>query len=337
MLGRTGVSVTKYCLGAMMFGNVYNKDQDECVRILHRGLDAGINFIDTADVYSMGESEEIVGKALKGRRDDVVLATKFFNQMGPDRNRRGGSRRWITQAVEGSLRRLDTDYIDLYQEHRFDEKTDLEETIGALTDLVSAGKIRMFGHSAYPVDRIVEAQWTSEKRSLGRFRCEQAPYSMIRRGIERSVLPACQRYGMGVITYSPLGGSWLSGKYKSIDDVPAEGRIAVMGKRFGGGIDTPANRERLDAAVAFGELADKAGMKLPHLATAWCLEHPMVTSVIIGPRTMEQLDDLLTCVDLKLDADLLDAIDDIVAPGVDVVPHDPSSDPSTLQAKHRRQ
>jgi aryl-alcohol dehydrogenase (NADP+) len=336
-LGKTGVVVSRYCVGAMMFGAMGNTDHEDCVRIMHRALDAGINFVDTADAYSRGESETIVAKALKGRRDDVVVATKFFNHMRPDDpNARGGSRRWIMTAVEDSLRRLDTDYIDLYQMHRPDERVDLEETISALTDLVRQGKVRMIGHSAYPAERIAEAQWVSEKMSLARFRCEQASYSMMRRSIERAVLPTCTRYGMGVITYSPLAGSWLSGKYKSIDDVPETSRLHTMARRFGIGLDSPINRRRVEAAVQFDDLAHEHALPLAHMATAWAMEHPQVTSVIIGPRTMEQMNDLLSCVDTRLDPALLDAIDAIVAPGLDVIANDPSTDPNSLLSRNRR-
>jgi aryl-alcohol dehydrogenase-like predicted oxidoreductase len=335
-LGRTGVTVSRYCLGAMMFGRMGNTDHDDCVRVIHRALDAGVNFIDTADVYSLGESEEIVGKALAGRRDDVVLATKFYSPMGDDPNRRGASRRWIVHEVDNSLRRLGTDHIDLYQVHRYAEGVDPEETIGALTDLQRAGKIRMFGHSAYPAERIVEAQWTSERAGLSRFRCEQVSYSILRRSAERAVLPTCARYGLGVITYSPLAGSWLSGKYRSLDDVPEQSRLVSMAKRWGIGLDSPANRARIETVLRLTDLADAHGVPLAHLATAWAMEHPQVSSVIIGPRTMEQLDDLLTCADLRLDPAVLDAIDDIVAPGTDVVASDPSSDPSSLLPASRR-
>jgi aryl-alcohol dehydrogenase-like predicted oxidoreductase len=321
----------------MMFGAMGNADHDDCVRIIHKALDSGINFIDTADAYSRGESEQIVAKALKGRRDQVVLATKFFNHMYPDDpNARGGSRLWIMRAVDDSLRRLDTDYLDLYQMHRFDERVDLDETLGALHDLVQAGKVRMIGHSAYPAERIVEAQWVAERGGLTRFRCEQVSYSILRRSCERGVLPTCARYGMGVITYSPLGGSWLSGKFGSLDDIPSSSRLAVMAKRWGIGLDSPVNRRRLEVALQVGELAAQQQLPLAHLATAWAMEHPLVTSVIIGPRTMEQLDDLLSCADLRLPVDVLDAIDGIVAPGTDLIASDPSSDPSSLLAANRR-
>jgi aryl-alcohol dehydrogenase (NADP+) len=336
-LGKTGVVVSRYCLGAMMFGKMGNPDHEDSARIIHRALDAGINFIDTADAYSRGESETIVAKALKGRRDDVVLATKFFNHMHPDNpNARGGSRLWITRAVEESLQRLDTDYIDLYQMHRPDDRVDLEETLSALTDLVRQGKVRMIGHSAYPAERIVEAQWVSEKMGLARFRCEQAPYSIVRRAIERDVLPTCARYGMGVITYSPLAGSWLSGKYRTLGDVPETSRLHLMATRFGLSLDSPVNRRRIEAAVQLDDLARKHGLPLAHMAVEWAMEHPDITSVIIGPRTMEQLDDLLTCADLRLDHDVLDEIDAIVGPGVDVIPNDPTTAPAALQVQRRR-
>ena len=321
LLGRTGVSVSRHCLGTMMFGAMGNRDHDECVRIMQRALDSGINFVDTADAYSGGECEQIVGKALAGRRDDVILATKVFHPMGADRNMRGNSRRWITRALEDSLRRLDTDHIDLYQLHRFDETVDIEESMGALDDAVRAGKIRMIGHSMWPAERIVEAHWTAERMGTNRFRCEQASYSILKRRIERSVLPTCDRYGMGVITYSPLAGSWLSGRYRSVGDVPETSRLTQMAKRWGLELDTAQNR---------------AGLPLAHMATAWAMEHPQVTSVIIGPRTMEQLDDLLSCADLHLDTALLDAIDVIAPPGSDVVEEDPSVDPSSLRPRRRR-
>lgn len=335
-LGTTGVSVSRYCLGTMMFGQMGNTDHAECIRIIHKALDAGINFVDSADAYSGGESEEIVGKALKGRRDNTVLATKVYHPMGMDRNQKGNSRRWIAQAIEGSLRRLDTDRIDLYQLHRFDESCALEDSMGALSDLVSSGKVIYPGHSAWPAERIVEAQLLAERMGFAKFRCEQAHYSMLKRRIERSVLPTCDRNGMGVITYSPLGGSWLSGRFKSIADVPEDSRLAMMTKRWGGEIGSEQNLARLNAVIQLQALADNAGLPLAHMATAWAMEHPHVTSVIIGPRTMEQLDDLLACADLRLDADLLDAIDEVVLPGEDVVEADPTSDPSSLRSRNRR-
>jgi aryl-alcohol dehydrogenase (NADP+) len=338
VLGRTGVQVSEYCLGAMMFGAWGNTDHDDCVRIIHRALDAGVNFIDTADVYSAGESEEIVGRALKGRRDDVVLATKFFAPMGSDPNRRGGSRRWILQEVERSLARLDTDYLDLYQIHRPDDEADVDETLGALSDLVHQGKIRYLGHSTFPAEYIVEAQWTAERRGRERFACEQPPYSILRRGIERAVLPTCARYGIGVIPWSPLAGGLLTGRYRKGEPPPEGSRLA---RGFGANrLDTErqraAHEARLDAVEALRGVADEAGVPLTHLAHAFVLEHPAVTSAIIGPRTMEQLDDVLAGQEVRLDESTLDAVDGVVSPGVDIGEGDPWRPPGLSRAKRRR-
>lgn len=335
-LGATGVSVSRVCLGTMMFGAMGNTDHDDCVRILHHALDEGVNFVDTADVYSRGESEKIVGQALAGRRDDVVLATKVFNRMGADHNMGGTSRRWIVRAVEDSLRRLGTDRIDLYQLHRFDEHVAIEESLAALTDLVAAGKVLMIGTSAWPAERTVEAQWAAERMGYQRYRSEQASYSILKRRIERSVLPTCDRYGMGAITYSPLAGSWLSGRYRDVADVPDTSRLATSGRHFGLSIDSPANHARAAAATRVTALADAAGLPVAHLATAWAMEHPQVTSVIIGPRTMDQLTDSLAAADVRLSVDVLDAVDEIVPPGTDVVEQDPSADPSSLLPLKRR-
>jgi aryl-alcohol dehydrogenase (NADP+) len=336
-LGRTGVTVSELCLGAMMYGAMGNTDHDDCVAQIHRAIDAGVNFIDTADVYSRGESEEIVAKAIAGRRDELILATKFFAPMSDDPNHAGGSRRWIAREVEDSLRRLGTDHIDLYQCHRFPETMDVGETISALTDLQRQGKIRYFGSSAFPAERIVECQWIAERRGLGRFRCEQASYSILRRDIERSVLPTCERYGMGVIVYSPLAGGWLSGRYRAPEDFTDDSRIVRLA-RGRGGFDPHAeeNQRRLAITRELQSLADDAGIPLPRLAVAWTLEHPNVTSAIIGPRTGEQLDGLLDVTDVRLDEDLLDAIDALVPPGTRVAPLDPSSDPLSLRPRNRR-
>jgi aryl-alcohol dehydrogenase-like predicted oxidoreductase len=315
-LGRTGVSVSPLCLGAMMFGAFGNPDHDESVRLIHRALDAGINFVDTADFYSAGESEEIVGKALDGRRDDVVLATKVGLPFGTDPNQRGTSRRWITQAVEGSLRRLRTDWIDLYQVHRLDPDTDLDETLGVLSDLVHAGKIRAFGASTVPASQIVEAQWLAERRGRERFRTEQPPYSLLARGIEHDVLPTARRHGMGVLTYSPLAGGWLSGAYRK--DGPIAGPSApARVQRFAAMYDTtsPANAAKLEAADALAGLADEAGLTLVQLAIAFVVRHPAVTSAIVGPRTAAHLDAYLAADGVELSGDVLDRIDAIVAPG----------------------
>jgi aryl-alcohol dehydrogenase-like predicted oxidoreductase len=336
-LGRSGVQVSVYCLGAMMFGAWGNPDHDDCVRIIHRALDEGINFIDTADVYSAGESEEIVGRAINGRRDDVVLATKFFAPMGGDPNRRGGSRRWILHEVEDSLRRLQTDHLDLYQIHRPDDVVDIDDTLGALSDLVHQGKIRYLGHSTFPADYIVEAQWVAERRGRERFVSEQPPYSILMRGIERSVLPACQRYGIGVIPWSPLAGGLLTGRYRKGQEPPEGSRLARgFGARFENERQRQVHEQRLDAVEELLAVAANAGVSLTHLAHAFVLEHPAVTSAIIGPRTMEQLDDVLEGVEVRLDVATLDAIDEVVRPGGDLTPGDPWQPPGLARANRRR-
>jgi aryl-alcohol dehydrogenase-like predicted oxidoreductase len=320
-LGRTGMQVSPLCLGAMMFGAWGEPDHDVSIKIIHRALDAGVNFIDTADVYSQGESEEIVGKALAGgRRDDVIVATKVHGQMGVpageqgDPNKRGNSRRWIIAEVENSLRRLQTDWIDLYQLHRPDPGTDVEESLAALTDLQRQGKIRAFGSSTFPAHEMVEAQWVSERRGLGRFVTEQPPYSILVRGIEADVLPVAEKYGMGVIPWSPLAGGWLTGRYRKGEDVPESRRAQRLPGRYD--MSKPANQAKLDAVEELALLAEDAGITLIHLALAFTLAHPAVTSPIIGPRTMEQLESQLGAVDVTLSEDILDRIDKIVPPGV---------------------
>src|SRR4051812_41602615 len=276
-LGRTGVQVSPLCLGAMMFGAWGNPDHDDSIRVIHRALDAGINFVDTADVYSAGESEEIVGKALKRRRDDVILATKFFMPMGDDPNQRGGSRRWIVTEVENSLRRLGTDYIDLYQVHRPDPSVDVEETLGALTDLVRQGKVRYIGSSSYSGAEIVEAQWTARDRGLERFGTEQPPYSILTRLIELDVLPTAQRHGMGILAYSPLAGGWLSGRYgKDANASPSSSARArgALAARFD--MSLPENERKLHAVEALAKVADDAGLSLIELAIAFVIRHPGV-------------------------------------------------------------
>ena len=333
-LGGTGVEVSPLCLGAMMFGAWGNTDHDESSRIIHRALDSGVNFVDTADVYSRGESEEIVGKALRGRRDSVVLATKVHGSMhDTDPNQRGNSRRWIVQEVESSLRRLQTDWIDLYQIHRWDPETDHEETLGALTDLQRAGKIRYFGSSTYPPSAIVEAQWVAERRGLGRFVCEQPPYSLLVRGIEADLLPTCRRHRMGAITWSPLAGGWLSGRWRK-DSQPGSTRAERIPQRYD--LSLPANQRKLEAAEALAQLAEDAGMPLIHLAVAFVLRHPVVTAAIIGPRTMEHLESQLGAADVTLSDDVLDRIDEIVPPGTSVNPADTGWDPSWLSDPRQR-
>jgi aryl-alcohol dehydrogenase (NADP+) len=334
-IGRTGIQVTPYCLGAMMFGAWGNRDHDECVRIIHAALDAGINFIDTADVYSAGESEEIVGKALQGRRDSVVLATKFYMPMGgDDPNMQGGSRRWIMQEVENSLRRLGTDYIDLYQIHRPVPGTDIDETLGALSDLIHQGKVRIIGSSTFPAEEIVEAQWVAEKRNRERFTCEQPPYSLFARGIESAVLPTCERYGMGVIVWSPLAGGWLTGKFRKGDSTPDSQRARLRPDRFN--FDLPENKMKLDLVEELAKVAADAGMSMTHMAMAFSVTHPAVTSAIIGPRTMEQLTDVLAGADVELSDDILDALDKIVTPGVTINIADAGWVPPDIAQSFRR-
>lgn len=322
VLGKTGLRVSPLCLGTMMFGPIGNPDVDACVRIIHRALDAGINFIDTADVYSRGVSEEICGQALKDRREHVVLATKFYNPMGEDLNQRGASRRWIMKAVEDSLRRLRTDYIDLYQMHRFDIFTDIDDVLFTLTELVRQGKVRTIGSSVFPADRIVEAQWVADRRGHIPFRCEQSNYSIFSRDIERAVLPACQRYGMGMIVWSPLDGGFLSGKYRATADLASDNRISRFNRMFRGSFDATEDLHQRKLALVgeLSKLADEAGITLAQLAVAFTLEHPAVTSAIIGPRTMEHLETILPAGTIRLPIDILDRIDALVPPGSSVNP-----------------
>ena len=329
-LGRTGIKVSPYGLGAMMFGGIANADHDDCIAIIHKALDAGINLIDTADRYSQGESEEIVGKALKGRRDRVVLATKVHGPMGEDPNSQGNSRRWITQAVEGSLRRLRTDHIDLYQIHRPAPDTDIEETLSVLTDLVRAGKVRAIGSSTFPASAIVEAQWIAERRGLARFRAEQPPYSILNRGIEREVLPLCQAYGMGALVWSPLAKGLLTGRYREGQAPPDSLRVKVFASQM-------SDAGHLRAVERLIPVAQAAGLSLTHMALAFAIAHPGVTSAILGPRTVRQLDDLLAGVNVALDDETLDRIDAVVAPGTDAGPVGAAYEaPAVLDAALRR-
>jgi aryl-alcohol dehydrogenase-like predicted oxidoreductase len=322
----------------MMFGAWGETDHDKSVSIIHRALDAGINFVDTADVYSRGESEEIVGKALAGgKRDNVILATKVHGTMGDDPNEFGNSRRWIVREVENSLRRLKTEWIDLYQIHRPEQDTNIDETLGALSDLIHAGKVRYIGSSTFPASQIVEAQWAAEKRGRERFICEQPPYSMLIRSVENDILPTCQRYGMGVIPWSPLAGGWLSGKWRldaSEDDLTSR-RSAMMASRYD--LSIPGNQRKLEAADALAKLAEEAGITLIEMALAFVIRHPAVTAAIIGPRTMEHLSSQLTAADIELSDDVLDKIDEIVPPGT-VVNQDDTGwiNPSLEPAARRR-
>ncbi|MET8875773.1 aldo/keto reductase [Nocardia sp. NPDC004604] len=328
-LGRTGIKVSPYCLGAMMFGAVGNPDHDDSIRIIHKALDAGINFIDTADFYSHGESETIVGKAIKNRRDNVVLATKAHLPMGEDPNQQGNSRRWLVRALDDSLRRLQTDHVDLFQVHRPDPSVDVEETLSALSDLVRSGKVRAIGTSTFPASDIVEAQWVAERRGLERFRTEQPPYSILNRGIEREVLPVCQRYGMGTLVWSPLAGGLLTGRYRK-GQQPNSHRASF-------GFRHLRDERRLDAIEQLIPVAEAAGMSLTHLAIAFVITHPGVTSAIIGPRTMDQLDDVLAGAETILSDEVLDRIDAIVPPGTDIGMLDMAYNPPAIeQARLRR-
>jgi aryl-alcohol dehydrogenase-like predicted oxidoreductase len=319
----------------MMFGALGNPDHDECIGIIHRALDAGINFIDTADIYAHGESEAIVGKALAGGlRDDVILATKVNASMGDDPNQRGNSRRWIMREVESSLRRLRTEWIDLYQIHRPAPHTDIEETLGALSDLVTQGKVRYIGSSTFPASQIVEAQWTARERHLARFICEQPPYSLLAREVEADVLPTCQRHGIGVICSSPLASGWLSGKWRKGAETPTSSRAKLLPARYD--LSLAVNQRKLAAADALGTLADEAGIPLVHLAIAFVINHPAVTAAIIGPRTMAQLESQLAAVDIALDNALLDRIDKIVAPGTNIDPADAGWQNPALEPTARR-
>jgi aryl-alcohol dehydrogenase-like predicted oxidoreductase len=333
-LARTGVQVSPLCLGAMMFGAWGNADHEDSIRIIHAALDAGVNFIDTADVYSAGESEEIVGKALAGRRDDVVLATKFHGTMGEDPNRRGNSRRWIFKEVESSLARLKTDWIDLYQVHRPEDDTDIEETLGALSDLVHQGKVRYVGSSTFPASGVVEAQWAARERGLERFVCEQPPYSLLVRGVEEDLLPTAQRHGMGVIPWSPLAGGWLSGGWRKGQEPPSSTRAQRLPARYD--LSLPANQRKLDAADALARLAEEAGISLIHLAIAFVIRHPAVTAAIVGPRTIEQLESQLGASEIELSPDVLDHIDEIVPPGTNVNPADGGWQNPALEPAARR-
>jgi aryl-alcohol dehydrogenase-like predicted oxidoreductase len=333
-LGHTGVQVSPLCLGAMMFGAWGNTDHEDSIRIIHAALDAGINFVDTADVYSRGESEEIVGKALVGRRENVVLASKFHGTMGDDPNQAGNSRRWIMREVEASLKRLQTDWIDLYQVHRWDPWTDHEETLGALSDLVTQGKVRYIGSSTYPAAQIVKAQWVARDRRLQRFVCEQPPYSILVRGIEADVLPTCKELGMGAIAWSPLAGGWLSGRWRKGANELTSRRSAMIPQRYD--LSLPANQAKLEAADALATVAEESGISLIHIALAFVIRHPAVTAAIIGPRTMEQLESQLGAADTQLDASVLDRIDEIVAPGINVNPADGGWQNPALEPAARR-
>jgi aryl-alcohol dehydrogenase-like predicted oxidoreductase len=333
-LGRTGVQVSTLALGAMNFGAIGRTSQDEATAIIDAALEGGINLIDTADAYSAGESEQMVGKAIAGRRDDIVLATKAYLPMGDERNRRGSSRRWLYTALDDSLRRLGVDHVDLYQVHRWDPATSDEETLSALTDLQRAGKIRYFGSSTFPAYRIVQAQWASREHHLSRYVTEQPSYSILQRGVEAHVFPVTEEYGLGVLAWSPLASGWLSGAVREGREI-ATHRSQILPRRFD--LDVPANRERLAAVERLAKVADAAGLTMIQLALGFVTAHPAVTSAIIGPRTLDHLRSQLAAADTVLTADVLDALDAIVAPGVDLAPDEKiDTPPSLLDASLRR-
>ncbi|WP_238014489.1 aldo/keto reductase [Dactylosporangium sp. AC04546] len=326
-LGTTGVQVSSLVLGAMNFGRLGRTSADEVTAMVDTALDAGVNLIDTADMYGQGESEELVGKAIAGRRDDIVLATKAGMPMGDERNHRGGSRRWLVTALEASLRRMGVEHVDLYQLHRWDPATSDEETLSALTDLQRAGKIRYFGSSTFPAYRMVQAEWAAREHRLSRYVTEQPSYSILQRGIEAHVLPVAERYGLGVLAWSPLASGWLSGAVRAGRDITTS-RSAFMPQRFD--LTRPANQARLDAVERLAGVADEAGLTLIQLALGFVTAHPAVTSAIVGPRTIEHLRSQLDAADTVLRDDVLDAIDAVVAPGVDLAPEEKFDTPPAL-------
>ncbi|GLW47223.1 aldo/keto reductase [Streptomyces sp. NBRC 14336] len=326
-LGRTGVKVSTLALGAMNFGRIGNTTQDEATALVDAALEAGINLIDTADWYSSGQSEEMVGKAIAGRRDDIVLATKATMPMSDEPNHHGSSRRWLTTALDDSLRRLGVDHIDLYQVHRWDPSTSDEETLSALTDLQRAGKIRYFGSSTFPAYRIVQAQWAAREHRLSRYVTEQPGYSVLQRGIEAHVLPVTEEYGLGVLVWSPLASGWLSGAVRAGRDITTS-RSKVLPERFD--LSRPVNRARLDAVERLAAIADQAGLTMIQLALGFVTAHPAVTTALIGPRTLDHLHAQLAAADTVLPADVLDAIDTVVAPGTDLAPDERHDTPPAL-------
>ncbi|MVN88250.1 aldo/keto reductase [Deinococcus sp. HMF7620] len=326
-LGRTGVQVSTLSLGAMNFGRIGRTSQDEVTALVDAALNAGINLIDTADVYSGGESEELVGKAIAGRRDDILLATKASLPMGEGPNRQGSSRHWLFKALDSSLHRLGVDHIDLFQIHRWDPRTSDEETLAALTDLQRAGKIRYFGSSTFPAYRMVQAQWAAQTHHFSRYVTEQPSYSILQRGAESHVLPVAEQYGLGVLVWSPLASGWLSGAVREGQEVSTS-RSSFMPQRF----DTAllANRAKLDAVEQLAKVADEAGLTMIQLALGFVNAHPAVTSALIGPRTVEHLESQLAAATTMLSPDVLDALDKIVAPGLDLAPQEKNDAPPAL-------
>lgn len=332
-LGRSSINVSRFGLGTMVLGAWGNTDRDACHRIINGALDAGVNLVDTADMYGNGENEAIVGAAIAGRRDDVVLCTKFHHPVGDDSDvtRRGNSRAWIMTAIDDSLRRLSVDHIDLYQAHRPDPTVPIDETVEALNDLVQAGKIRAWGTSTFPAEDLVEAQWAAERLGAAGPSTEQPPYSILCRGIERDVLPTVRRHDMGTLVWSPLSGGWLTRKYQRGHPAPAGSRAATNPDHFDGG-----NKTKFAAVERLQQIADDAGLSLTHMALAFAVTHPGVTCALLGPRTEEQLSDLLAAAEVQLTADVLDAIDEVVPPGITINSADVGWFPPGLAREQRR-
>lgn len=317
-LGRTGVQVSSLCLGCMMFGG--KTSPQDSAAIIGRALDTGINFLDTANVYNAGHSEEATGEALKrsGKRNDVVLATKVHGRMGEGLNQSGNSRRHIIEQCEASLRRLQTDYIDLYQIHRPQPGIPIDETLRALDDLIRSGKVRYIGTSTFAAWQLVESLWVSKDLGLNRFVCEQPPYNLLDRRIERELIPAAQTFGLALIPWSPLAGGLLTGKYRRDEPPPQD-------TRFGALSNNPLQQRRwtqgvFDVVEALQPIADAKGCTISQLALAWCMQQPGVTSAIIGPRTMAQLEDNLKAVDVEITPEDRKSIDEIIPPGRMVSP-----------------
>jgi len=315
LFGRTGVRVSPLCLGAMNFGGVTN--EADSIRIVHAALDAGINFVDTANVYNAGQSEVVVGKALEGKRDQVFLATKVHGRMGEGPNDEGNSRLHILKACEDSLRRLNTDTIDLYQIHRPNPEIPIDETLGALTDLVRAGKVRYVGCSTHPAWMVMEALGVSERRGFARYVSEQPPYNLLDRRIENELVPLALRYDLALIPWAPIAQGLLAGRYASVTDYPDDSRAARLRGSIYAERITPRG---IEAGQKFTAIARTFGGKTPgQLALLWCKDQPGITAPIVGPRTLEQLQELLPVLDMTLSEAERAACDALNPPGGAVV------------------
>jgi aryl-alcohol dehydrogenase-like predicted oxidoreductase len=310
-LGDTGLMVSELCLGCMTFGR--EASEEDSKRLVDRFLDAGGNFIDTADVYSKGVSEEITGRTIKGVRDDVVLATKVYFPMGEGPNDTGLSRKHVTQGCEDSLRRLGTDYIDLYQVHCWDSATPLKETLSALTDLVRSGKVRYIGVSNFTGWQLVKSVCLSEANGLERFVCLQPQYSLVERNIEREILPICLEEGLGVIPWSPLGGGFLSGKYRREEEPPQGSRISEAVASMEEHWDRRATDRNWRALDVVGRISEETGKSYAQISLNWLLRQDGVTAPIIGARTLEQLEDNLGASGWTLDEEQVEELSDASA------------------------